>query len=99
MLWVITPPGLEDFFQAIGRPREPGGSRARAVRAAGGRDRDRAAHGHERHQVARPAMPHVSIGDAEIYYEEQGQGPPLMLVPGLGGQGAFWAPQVARLRP
>ena len=39
-------------------------------------------------------MPHVSIGDADIYYEEQGQGPTLMLVPGLGGQGAFWAPQV-----
>jgi aminoacrylate hydrolase len=39
-------------------------------------------------------MPHVSIGDAEIYYEEQGEGPALMLVPGLGGQGAFWAPQV-----
>ena len=39
-------------------------------------------------------MPHVSIGEADIYYEEQGQGPALMLVPGLGGQGAFWAPQV-----
>ena len=39
-------------------------------------------------------MPHVSIGDAEIYYEEQGQGPALMLVPGLGGQGAFWGPQM-----
>src|SRR5258707_2908772 len=39
-------------------------------------------------------MPHVSIGDADIYYEEQGQGPVLMLVPGLGGQGAFWGPQV-----
>jgi quercetin dioxygenase-like cupin family protein len=24
MLWVITPPGLEDFFAAIGRPRTPG---------------------------------------------------------------------------
>ena len=39
-------------------------------------------------------MPHVSIGDADIYYEEAGQGPVLMLVPGLGGQGAFWATQV-----
>src|SRR5260370_38500212 len=39
-------------------------------------------------------MPHVSIGDADIYYEQQGQGPALMLVPGLGGQGAFWGPQV-----
>ena len=26
MLWVITPPGLEDFFKAIGRPRTPGES-------------------------------------------------------------------------
>ena len=24
MLWVITPPGLEHFFRAIGRPRAPG---------------------------------------------------------------------------
>jgi hypothetical protein len=24
MLWVITPPGLEDFFRAIGRPRAAG---------------------------------------------------------------------------
>jgi quercetin dioxygenase-like cupin family protein len=24
MLWVITPSGLEDFFEAIGRPRRPG---------------------------------------------------------------------------
>ncbi len=24
MLWVITPPGLEDFFAAIGRPRQVG---------------------------------------------------------------------------
>jgi hypothetical protein len=23
-LWVIGPPGLEDFFQSIGRPRTPG---------------------------------------------------------------------------
>lgn len=26
MLWVITPPGLEDFFRAIGRPRQAGES-------------------------------------------------------------------------
>ena len=24
MLWVITPPGIEHFFRAIGRPRAPG---------------------------------------------------------------------------
>lgn len=42
-------------------------------------------------------MPKASIGDAEIYYEESGQGEPLLLVPGLSGQGSFWAPQVADL--
>ena len=39
-------------------------------------------------------MPRVSIGDAEIYYEEAGQGEPLLLVPGLSGQGSFWSRQV-----
>ena len=28
MLWVIFPPGLEDWFAAIGRPRQPGESAA-----------------------------------------------------------------------
>src|SRR5689334_18971636 len=39
-------------------------------------------------------MPTVSIGDADIYSEEQGAGPPLMLVPGLAGRGSFWISQV-----
>jgi aminoacrylate hydrolase len=39
-------------------------------------------------------VPTTSIGDADLYYEETGQGPPLMLVPGLGGQGSFWISQV-----
>ena len=44
-------------------------------------------------------MPTASIGDADIYYEDAGQGPPLMLVPGLGGQGSFWISQVPTLSP
>jgi len=40
-------------------------------------------------------VPSVSIGDALIHYEEQGSGPPLLLVPGLSGLGSFWAPQLA----
>jgi len=40
-------------------------------------------------------MPKISIGDAELYHEDTGKGDPLLLVPGLGGVGAFWAPQVA----
>jgi aminoacrylate hydrolase len=39
-------------------------------------------------------VPTTSIGDADLFYEEAGQGPPLMLVPGLGGQGSFWISQV-----
>ncbi|MBI3630150.1 MAG: alpha/beta fold hydrolase [Candidatus Rokubacteria bacterium] len=39
-------------------------------------------------------MPTVSIGDADIYYEEAGKGPALILVPGLSGLGSFWAQQV-----
>ena len=39
-------------------------------------------------------MPRVPIGDAFIHYEEQGSGPPLLLVPGLSGLGSFCAPQV-----
>ena len=39
-------------------------------------------------------MPVVSIGDADLYHEEAGAGPPVMLVPGLGGQGSFWISQV-----
>ena len=42
-------------------------------------------------------MPALSIGDAEIYYEETGQGSALMLVPGLSGLGSFWAEQVREL--
>ncbi len=39
-------------------------------------------------------MPKIDIGDAEIHYESHGDGPPLMLVPGLGGSGTFWRGQV-----
>ena len=38
-------------------------------------------------------MPKIAIGDAELYYEVMGDGPPLLLVPGLSGVGAFWAQQ------
>ncbi|MGH7279619.1 MAG: alpha/beta fold hydrolase [Candidatus Rokuibacteriota bacterium] len=39
-------------------------------------------------------MPAISIGDGELYYEETGDGAPLLLVPGLSGVGSFWARQV-----
>ena len=39
----------------------------------------------------------VSIGDAELYTEEAGEGEPLLLVAGLGGSGKFWRMQVEPL--
>jgi len=40
-------------------------------------------------------MTTVSIGDADIYFEEHGSGEPVLLVAGLGGAGSYWAPNVA----
>jgi aminoacrylate hydrolase len=43
-------------------------------------------------------MPHIKLRDgAELYYEKHGNGPPLFLVPGLGGDGRFWGDNVAAL--
>lgn len=41
-------------------------------------------------------MPKVSIGDAEIFYERAGSGPPLLVSPGLGGVGRVFAKQIPR---
>ena len=43
-------------------------------------------------------MPNITLRDgAELYYEQSGNGPPLFLVSGLGGDGRFWTPHVAEL--
>src|SRR5947208_3300772 len=43
-------------------------------------------------------MPLFKLRDgAELYYEKIGSGPPLFLVPGLGGDGRFWGANVAEL--
>jgi aminoacrylate hydrolase len=42
-------------------------------------------------------MPKVKIDDFEIYYEIHGSGPPVLLVAGLGGEGAYWQPQIEPL--
>lgn len=39
-------------------------------------------------------MPFAPIQDGQLYYEEHGEGPPLLLVPGLGGTGGYWKPQL-----
>jgi len=36
----------------------------------------------------------ISIGDAELYYEEHGTGEPVLLVAGLGGAGSYWTPNL-----
>ncbi len=43
-------------------------------------------------------MPHLTLRDGEqLYYEVHGEGPPLLLVAGLGGVGAFWNDHVPAL--
>ena len=43
-------------------------------------------------------MPQIKLRDgAELYYERHGNGPPLFLVAGLGGDGRFWDANVAGL--
>ena len=43
-------------------------------------------------------MPFHSLSDGDrLHYEVHGDGPPLLLVPGLGGVGAFWSIHLARL--
>src|SRR3954465_8858403 len=50
------------------------------------------------HSGATSQMPHVKVRDgAELYYEKHGKGPPLLLVPGLGGDGRWWGENVAKL--
>lgn len=42
-------------------------------------------------------MPKVKLADCEINYEIHGEGPPLLLVAGLGGALTYWGPQVEPL--
>ncbi|MGA2039842.1 MAG: alpha/beta fold hydrolase [Bryobacteraceae bacterium] len=39
-------------------------------------------------------MPVAHINDVDLYYEEHGQGDPVFLIPGLGGVGLGWGPQI-----
>jgi aminoacrylate hydrolase len=39
-------------------------------------------------------MPKVAVAGGEIYYEEAGQGHPLVFISGLNGVGRYWDPQV-----
>lgn len=40
---------------------------------------------------------HTASDGCKIFYEVTGQGAPLVLIPGLGGDGRFWSPVVRRL--
>ena len=42
-------------------------------------------------------MQRAKVGDVEIAYERHGEGPPVMLVSGLGGVGSYWNPQIEAL--
>jgi aminoacrylate hydrolase len=39
-------------------------------------------------------MPTAEIDGGELHYEIHGDGPPLLLVAGLGGVGSYWKPQI-----
>ena len=39
-------------------------------------------------------MPHVKTNGIQMYYEERGQGEPLILLMGLGGDGSLWEKHV-----
>lgn len=39
-------------------------------------------------------MPKADLGDFQLYYEVHGAGPPVLLVSGLGGMGAYWQPNL-----
>lgn len=39
-------------------------------------------------------MPKVAVENGEIYYEIHGSGVPVLLVPGLGGVGGYWGPNL-----
>lgn len=44
-------------------------------------------------------MPYAPISQGQLFYEEYGEGPPLLLVPGLGGVGSYWKVQLDAFTP
>lgn len=42
-------------------------------------------------------MPEALVDDVKIHYDIYGKGPPVLLVAGLGGEGAYWQPQIEPL--
>jgi hypothetical protein len=42
-------------------------------------------------------MAMAQVGDVELYYEEYGEGPPVVLIHGLAGDCSAWQAQIARL--
>lgn len=43
-------------------------------------------------------MPTAQVGDITLYYEDTGEGFPVVFIHGLAGDGSAWKPQVAALR-
>lgn len=42
-------------------------------------------------------MPYLHLSDCDLWWEETGEGPPLMLAAGLGGVGSYWNPNIPAL--
>src|SRR5215207_2762312 len=43
-------------------------------------------------------MPHLTVNGVRIFYDEQGSGPPLLLISGLGANRLSWVPVVPLLK-
>lgn len=44
-------------------------------------------------------MPKIQVNDVELYYEEHGEGTPVILIHGLAGDCSAWNAQIERLKP
>lgn len=49
--------------------------------------------------LASPSAKRVKIGPYRIYYEQTGNGPPLLLIHGLSGSGSWWRRNIPALAP
>ena len=44
-------------------------------------------------------MPTVTLNGIDVFYEQRGQGDPVLLIHGLGSSTEDWEPQVDALKP
>jgi pimeloyl-ACP methyl ester carboxylesterase len=50
-------------------------------------------------RIGRNAMPHATVNGIEMFYEQAGEGPDLLLIMGFGASGIMWEPLLPHLTP